>query len=106
MRSFVNYLISGAVTPTTGSVQILGMDKFTVTMHGASFGADVATGTLTLNARVENSAPYINLHTINYAGNSGVAIQFDGPWSTIQAVVSPLTTGTYTVVARYCAEKG
>ena len=106
MRSYAQYLISGATLPTTGEVPVLGMDNFTVTMHGQSFGANPATGTLMLDARVDNSAPYINLHTINYVGNSGVAIQFEGPWSTIRATLSPLTTGTYTVVTRYCAQKG
>ena len=63
MRSYVKYLISGS-TATTGTCPVLGMDNFTVSMHGQNNLTIPPSGTLTLDARVDGGAPYINLNTI------------------------------------------
>lgn len=104
MKSFVQYLISGAASPTTGTLPCEGTDNFTVGIYGASVGAIPPTGTVNINARADESVPYITLSTVNFSGSaSGTTLQLSGPWSSVQATANPVLKGTFTVVTRYSA---
>lgn len=105
MNSFVKYLLSGVTATNTGSLSVIGMDNFNVTLHGQSSGANVATGTINLDARLEPSAPYTTIYSNRFAGNSGVAVQFNGPWENIKATLTNPATGTFSAVIRYSAAK-
>lgn len=105
MNSYVFYLLSGVTATNTGSLSVIGMDNFNVTLHGQSNGSNVATGTININARLEPSAPYTTIYTNRFAGNSGVAVQFNGPWENIQAVLTNPATGTFTSLIRFSANK-
>jgi hypothetical protein len=101
MYSSLKYLLSGITSLSTGTVSVLGMEKFTITANATSFGSNVATGTLNINGRLDSSADYALITSHAFAGNSGTTRQFDGPWESLQATFNPFTTGTYTVVCRY-----
>lgn len=105
MNSFVNYLLSGITATNTGSMSVIGMDNFSITLHGQSSGSNTATGTLNINGRLEPSAAYIPIYIHRFAGNSGIAIQFNGPWENIQAVLANPATGTFTAIMRCSASK-
>ena len=58
-----------------------------------------------LDARLEPSAPYTTIYSNRFAGNSGVAVQFNGPWENIKATLTNPATGTFSAVIRYSAAK-
>jgi len=105
MYSTSKYLISGATAETSGSVSVLGMDKFTVQMIGESNGVNQATGTMSVMGRLDSSAPYSKIFSNSFAGNSGVFVQFDGPMESIMASLGANPTGTFSAIIRYSSSK-
>lgn len=102
MYSSSFYLLSGATATGIGPVlYCLGMDKFSVSVSSTSFGANIATGTIRVEGRLDPGEPYNLLFSQNFASNTGIMVRFDGPLESIRGVLTPLTTGTFTSVVRY-----
>ena len=108
MRSKVRYLISGAGVSITGSSFACDdTDNFSVALYGAAatVGSNPASGTINIDATVEDSASWVTIFSNTFAGNSGVITQFNGPFSKIRAASSSLSTGVFTVACRYSYTK-
>lgn len=105
MRANVRYLISGISNMgATGTLPVGGMDRFTVSMQGQTFNVSPATGKIDIQARVEGSAPFINIYSNTFGGSSGVLFNYEYPIESIRAILNnntPSPTGTFTVAVRY-----
>jgi hypothetical protein len=105
MYSTSFYLLSGVTTPSTGSVSVLGMDKFSVSMFLAA-GDSPPTGTINIEARLVPSSDYVTIHRqIVDGAATGAFFQFDGPIENLRASASPLSSGTCSVIARYSSSR-
>ena len=106
MFSLSHYLLSGSTASGIGTVlPCLGMDKFSFGVNATSFGSNVATGTIRIEARLDPAQDYIPIYNASFTNNTGFFTSFDGPFESIRAVLNPLTTGTYTAVVRYSSYK-
>ncbi len=105
MRSKVEYLISAVSNMgATGTVPVVGMDRFTVSMQGQAFGNSPATGKVDIQARVDENTPFVNIYSLTFGGNSGVLFNYEYPIESLRAVLNdgtPSPTGTFTVAARF-----
>ena len=59
-----SYLLSGVTLASTGVLYVGGIDRFTVSLHGANNGSDTPTGTLFLYGRLHSEMPYATIITI------------------------------------------
>lgn len=103
MYSTSHYLLSGATSVSTGAASVLGMDKFSVIILSKNYASNIPpTGTINVAARLDPSSDYVNILTSKVSGAAtGVLFQFNGPIESLRAEIYPITTGNYTVVARY-----
>jgi len=99
-----SYLLSGVTLASTGTLYVGGMDRFTVSLHGANNGTDTPTGTLFLYGRLHTEMPYATIITNNFSGSGSadnIISQFNGPFESLQGVLAPLNsplTGIYSIV--------
>lgn len=109
MNSSSIYLLSGVINTATGNAfSCVGVDNFSISIHGINNGIGVipsglnpATGTINIDARLDDSAPWVTIFSNPFAGNSGIITQFSGPLGAIRATALPLVTGNFTVVCRF-----
>jgi hypothetical protein len=95
-----DFLISGAITNTTGVLPCLGMRDFTIYTEGVANGGN-ANGTVTIQGRVNSDASWFNLQNINFTNSSGASLlQFNNPLESVQAIVSSRLSGAFNVA--YC----
>lgn len=106
MYSTAQYLLSGVTSLNSGTISVLGMDKFTVNINATPFGANVPTGTINLQARLDPSDTFTTFYSNAFNNTTGIIHRFDGPIESLRATMSSFTTGTYTVVARYSSQRG
>ena len=109
MNSNVTYLFSGISTRgATGSLSVVGQDRFTVSLQGQSFDALAASGKVDVQARIDNGMPYVNVYSLTFGGNSGVLFNYEYPIESIRVILnngSPVPTGTFTAAVRYSSSK-
>lgn len=101
MISYTKYLISGISSLNTGAAfSCIGMDNFSISIQGSSAGVNPATGTVNIDASIDDWTPWVTIFSNTFAGNSGIITQFNGPFGKIRASIPSITTGTFTACCR------
>jgi len=105
MFSTAKYLFSGASYLTTGTVPVLGMDRFSVNINSFGFGTSPATGTVNLSVRLDQSDTFTTIASYGFDNNSGAFYQFDGPIESLRATLNPYSTGSFSAIVRYSSTR-
>ena len=97
MHNATFVLISGQTGVVSQSIEVIGMETFTVGFIGSG-NTFPATGTMTLNARLNPYLPYNLLYITGIVANTAAAYyQFSGPYESLQTNLSG-TNGTFSAV--------